>query len=957
MAASVNNPNGPVVQLKSPNGTVLYISGAPTYQLADDYVGDDDTKSTYIYTNQCEISGATIRSRELHLHTSSITVLSPESTLDTSGQDGIPNIQADSTAADAGDASPLWISTPEFRLPTSLEVKATGGNGGPGFASTVPPPTIPSSTAPSPPPGIGGRAGNGADISFMVNTEYDLIAEQAEAIVADPKNANDKIKAMLAWAEKAQRVTSANKPDGISWVYTMKIDTNQPNMDPGDSLPHTISPKTFLGLMEITIRTLRQIAAEFLSAVDTRPGIPGHGGIEAASARKAADGNDGKAGICTTITYSPQQILAGTELIFHPDQVGITIRDIENDYFIGTQDSIGEAISKLKDLTSRLGFLQAAKPTDSLYQAYIASEYKTLAVLPSGTSGVSAAFNSLNANLRLAKHYMVQINQGYDFYRHVDAWVPCGSYESYDKSFSTLLADFDDVENNYNDYQKLLEDNSSRSEQIQKAINAARSGEKQATADLNTLGKDLSVTASRIATLQEDIPRKHEAVDKKLIELGDKIKSDVQRPRMKEFLGALGQMAFCSSPKMAAVMGLAQGGTLLNSSINEIHDSAGNEVEKDYVVQKIRVLKNGVDGLKEALEASANDPKLDIDDPAASKLLGQEDQIMTLIEDYRSALGNDVDDFKKVFDDFASTVIQRNNLVIHYNNVVSVFLQTKAKLDLYIHDQHALNTQEAQLHNSPIPGLASIIKSSYLDYTSKVLELLYDTQRALTFWTLDSGSVQIGSLRDDGFPSKGLGATLKSLRGALIKDFMDQMNGFGIGRSPFGITAGSGGKPKVNELDSVQLDLLKLPPRRADQEFFTTIDVDHATKDTSINQNVFAGNADVRISCVRVFLDGAKTADGILKFTLHHLGDETMVTVEDQARRFTHDRLTFPYEYDTKTKIVTRDGRLDLDPSYALPGPFATWRIGLSPVDNMNLDLSNVTGGRIEFSGWSRSFR
>lgn len=884
----------------------------------------------------------------MHLHAASLAVLDDNAILDSSGTDGVQDITATDHHADGTNASSVWVSTANFQLPTPLEVKAAGGNGAVGY----------SSSDSSVPPSAGGNAGNGADVTLVVNTQYDNVADKAELIITDTNRTPDqKIGDMTKWAQFAQLVTDHNKPDSISWVYTMRIDENQPDMDPDGPLPHAINANTFQGLMANTVRTLRETSSDFMSKIDCRPGTPGNGGIMGGSTKRAPDGVAGKPGNRNYSTYSERAIISGTELVFHPDQVRFTLRDIENSYFIGTQASITEAVAKLKALTGRLSLLAEAKPTDNIYQTYVAHEFKTLAVLPSGKLGVSAAFNSLTTSLKLANQYMVRIDQGHDFYQNDSSWVPRGSYQFYEDSFQTVLADFDSVESNYIEYQKLAADTSKRSEQVDRALAAARSGEKQAEADLTALGVDLSDTAGRIAVLQDDIPRKHKAVDNKLTELANKINTSVQWPTMKEFLGAAGQMAFCSSPEMAMGMFTVQGATLLNTSLTEIHDNAGNAVSKEYVVGKIRALGSGLDGLVEALKASANDPDLNVDDPGASKLLGQENDIMGLVKQYRGVLGGDLDDFKKLFDDYVNTVLQRNNQVMHYNNVITVFLQTRTKLNSYANDQLALGTQEAQLVNSDIPGLASIVQSSYLDYTAKVLQLLYDTRRALTFWTLNSGTVQLSSLRDEDFPSPGLGARLKTLKGDIITDFGSQTDALGIGRQPFGVPGGPGGQPKIVELDEWQLELLKMPPSKTGQEFFTTIQINPVTKDTSLDDNVFATNADVRISNVRVYLEGAKTDNSTLNFKLQHLGDEQIVTVKNETRRFTHDRLVFTFEYNLVSGAITRDGRLDLDPEYALPGPFATWRIGVSPLANKNLDLSNVTRAWVEFSGWSRSFR
>lgn len=929
--------------VQSPDGTMIYLSGVPEYHLASNYVGDPPVDRTYIYANQCSFPQGTVRCREIHLHTASLFVMRDGAILDSSGTDGIQEVTAADQHANGSSAYHVVFSTSKFELPIPLEIKATGGNGGLGY---------------SPPdnsilPTAGGNAGDGANVTLIVDTDYDIVADKADVIINDTtRTAEQKIDDMINWAQVARLVTAPGKPDSISWVFKMKIDQSQPNMDPTGPLPHAINAATFLGLMIETVETLRENSSYFLSHIDCRAGRPGHGGSTAVTAKRAADGSAGKSGSLVTSNFTKASILDTTELVFHPDQVGLTIRDVENSYFVGTQASIADARSKLVILISRLSLLSQIKPTDTLFQSYAKNEFKTLAVLPDSISATPSSVTRLQSSLQLAKRYLIQIDQGYDFYRHESTWVPRASYKFYEDNFQTVLADFDSVQAVYFEYQKLAADETKRLDQIFMAQDAARSGEAQASADIITLGTELSQTASRIGLLQDEVPRKHKAVDDKLAEIAHEIESKPHLPSWKEFIGAATQLCFEPSKEMTAV----QGASLTLNSMTEVENSAGDSVDKRYVVDKINVLGKGLDDLKEAIEVSALDPFLNVDDPGASKLLGQEDDIMDLLNQYRSLIGGELDDFKALFDDYVNTVIQRNNEVMHYNSLITLFLQTRTKLDAYRHDQDTLGSREAQTINSDIPALAVTIKAAYLDYTAKVLELLYDTQRALKYYALDPGTVNLSSLRIQGFPSTDLGARLKMKKGDILNDFVKATNSMSVDRQAYGIPQGQDGQPIRVDLTEWQLEMLKMA--QTGDEYFTTIQIPYVTQPTSIEQSPFASMADVRVSNLHVYLEGAKTADGLLTLNLQHLGDEKIVTVYSDPMHFTHDRLVFPFQYDLTSKHTIRGGSIIVDETtFSLPGPFAYWRIGVSKTTNKHLDLSGITSGWLEFSGYSRSFR
>lgn len=936
------------VQVKSPNGTVIYISGAPEYTLASDYIQEPPVDCTYIFANRCSIVQPIVQTREFHLHAAAITTISPNGAIVSAGTAGVPNITSLDKEADGSDAYPIWLSTAKYEKFNMPQINATGGDGSKGYS-------LSDHTVSA---GAGGNGGNGANVTILANTSFDLIADEATRIVSDiTRQPDDKIDEMLAWTQRAKTVSEPDAPDGVSWVFVMKIDQNQPDMDSSGPLPHAINAKTFLELMEKTVQELEFLSNEYLSAVDCSGGRGGHGGGMPDLRTTGPEGRDGKAGIIRRSRFSVTEIVNSDECLFHPDQVELTLRDIENSYYIGTSNSLLDAHSKLSVLIDRLSVLDTIKATDNLYVAYAKNEFAKLNVLPSG-SDTPTSITSLKNSLKLARNYMTNLNLGLDFYRHVGTWVPRASYKSLSAELDTILQNFESVEENYLEYTKLADDQTQREDQIQKSKDAAQSGAILATANMTSIGQQLAETAGQIATLQDEVPRKCKAVTEEMNKLADRIKTTADMPSLKDFLSAASMIAFSPNEEVAAAQTAIQVGTMINGSATQIHDQAGNAVDKSYVVEKIYKLESGLEGLKEGLLLVPDDPNITVEDPGAAKLLGQEQDILDLVNQYSKVLGDDLSDFKKMFEDYINTVLQRNNQVIHYNTLITVYLESRNKRNTFKATKATLGMEEAKLLNSGIPAMTATVTSSYLSYTSQVMELLYDTQRALEFLSLTSGSMDLGSIQSAGFPSHGLGAALKMAKTNIIMELTNATENLSNGRQAYGTAAGLEGEAIRVYLSSWQLQALKMKLSKNSPEHFTTISVPYADLQSSIDDNPFAGNADVRVSNVRVYLEGAKTADNILRLTIQHMGDENMVTVYNEKRHFTHNRLVFAFEYNLKTGAVLVDKFVDGENSeYALPGPFATWRIGVSTLSNKQLDLSGVTKAWFEFSGYSRMFR
>jgi hypothetical protein len=100
----------------------------------------------------------------------------------------------------------------------------------------------------------------------------------------------------------------------------------------------------------------------------------------------------------------------------------------------------------------------------------------------------------------------------------------------------------------------------------------------------------------------------------------------------------------------------------------------------------------------------------------------------------------------------------------------------------------------------------------------------------------------------------------------------------------------------------------------------------------------FYGMADVRITRVWVWVEGARTSDNELTVLLTQLGQETIVNLQNQALEFVHSEVGTRLVYDINTKVVRSGGDIRLPESkYAAVGPFGTWVVKVLTRDNRGL--------------------
>ena len=94
-------------------------------------------------------------------------------------------------------------------------------------------------------------------------------------------------------------------------------------------------------------------------------------------------------------------------------------------------------------------------------------------------------------------------------------------------------------------------------------------------------------------------------------------------------------------------------------------------------ISQIKAIEGNIEGLKEGI-ALGPGGKLSVDDPGATKLLLEQQNLQALVGQYRNLLGEaTLDRIQKLFDKYICAVLTRNNAVMQYNASVTMLTQAK----------------------------------------------------------------------------------------------------------------------------------------------------------------------------------------------------------------------------------------------------------------------------------------
>ncbi|KAF3904403.1 hypothetical protein ABW21_db0203789 [Orbilia brochopaga] len=871
--------------------------------------------TTYIFTNHCILSSPEVKTKSFQLHTSSFTVSTPGAKIEASGENRVEK----GNGADGHAGYNISFSSACFYPNEPLSLSVRGGDGGHGQSGVA------QGTNGS----KGGDGGHGGYASLLYSDTYHLANAAAGSwfFEKDEKKKKDNVADWIRYCK-----TIITYPQSLVDKISKYADTYQ-TQSATDSAKGLHDLTTAIEAASVTFQN--QIRINYAG------GLYGHGG--SGTPHDGPNGVSGSIGCSKIVEMYNATIPSASDILFHPDQVAMTLRDIENDYFLGSPDSILRCARSLRTMLDRLSFFPDLKSTDPLYQAYQKEEGK-LSILHSGTP-TPTSITSINNSFLKASSYLRQISLGQDFYGNGPTWVPRGSYDFYKRQLEDVLTGFADIERNYVTFQQEAISQEKRRDAITHSAATARMLIDRARQDIVKLEAEMEIASNMIASLPTDFKTKRKALIKAINAAADKIDRHRFSISLTDFLAAASQFAFAPGLTMGAI----QAATLIAGGVTQVRGDDEVPINKAYLVSKILAIKADMDGLKEGLTVGPSGA-LNIEDPGAAKLLVEERSVLSLINQYRGLLGDaSIAEIKAKFDEYVGTVLMRNNYVIRYNAALTLVFLSRGIINSQQHQLDNLARKSIESIDPDLPAMAVFVEQSFFDATAQVLKTLYRAERALAFWTLAMPVSNLSTLRKGGFirPDHGtnsLYSALVSTKNNIISAYADAIENSMNEAQKFGDT------------EPIKVYLSKESIADLQTGVYVTVPAPRST--TSKAENPFADCADVRLTRVRFYVKGAKTSDNILDISLEHIGNETMIDTSDGVHAFVHNAIHLKFQYNLDNKTIQTDGDMTslVKDESALPGPFAQWRVAVNDSYNKDLDMSDATEAWFEFAGWSRSF-
>jgi hypothetical protein len=280
-----------------------------------------------------------------------------------------------------------------------------------------------------------------------------------------------------------------------------------------------------------------------------------------------------------------------------------------------------------------------------------------------------------------------------------------------------------------------------------------------------------------------------------------------------------------------------------------------------------------------------------------------------------------------------------------YNALVSTLVRYRTESQSLQQQRDLLQRANVATIDVHHPAIVVFMQKLYLNGIRTTEYWLYKAQRAYNYAALNDDNIIGDVLGDDPpfsrFDSTLLSAAHQNLLEAYQKYYLDKL---GPARGKF--------HNRTVDLDPREHIEAIRESGKDSCTFFVKV----------VPGKAFDGMANVRLLQVRCYLDGAQvSSSNKLHLTLTHAGMETLVDEVKKPHEFKHKAqilTAFKYHLETKEiELASTIGEGREESGYALVGPFVTWRVDVNIKYNIGLDLSNVTGGRLEFDGHYRPIR
>lgn len=556
--------------------------------------------------------------------------------------------------------------------------------------------------------------------------------------------------------------------------------------------------------------------------------------------------------------------------------------------------------------------------------------------------GYASLAEPLNSILAQASGYVVQLNSKLDVYGRPYNYVPLVSYNEYDALLSAQLALFGTIETAFNSYFSSLQDQAAAANYAKACISNIEASIDNNQARSLALLQEATELVPGIEAADTAVTQARAALDKAFAQLQATIEKAVSCS-WANTVEALAMSILGGGKVSAASLITAALHASSNYNPNVVPVGPAGGVSKAYLVNQVQFVESDVQSIREGYQTVKG--LLTEDDPNGARLLQVESQFNALYTQYFStwSVGQDAE---KAFEAYVQAVQYRNQLISNYNNdyirACTLWQRNQSLGQLLQAADNCLQRSD----DSTLPAVVAFMSHAYHQARSELIHTLYLTSRAQQFWAIApyDGLRALMGLDD---PSEITASLLTVAQNQLLENFENAITAQGQVSQPF-----TGLQIVISDGDT-------LAGFRENPALLVPISPVMADTVASPGQP-FAGLANVRLTTVRVYVEGARTSNDQLHVSIMHGGYETVVSQANSAMSFIHKPLSVTFQYElTQPDSISIDGtigRTTANDNFALIGPFTTWSVKVDPGLNVGLDLSQVTQVIIEFSGTCSAF-
>ncbi|KAJ5335483.1 hypothetical protein N7452_007886 [Penicillium brevicompactum] len=400
----------------------------------------------------------------------------------------------------------------------------------------------------------------------------------------------------------------------------------------------------------------------------------------------------------------------------------------------------------------------------------------------------------------------------------------------------------------------------------------------------------------------------------------------------------------------------------------------GSSVNKLLVIRQIANIIGDLAKVAKSSQAkttkNANTGEIEIDESQDKLLVASQAQIDKFVEDFfpDSKVGGQAQKAKDALKAYSDLLADRNHDRVQYNLVLKAILvlqSVKTKLEGV--DENLKQEGYRAADKGQMDQMVRLIGDIYSWNRARAMRLISDYGRAIYQQTLvPSENVEAGDRTNDAAISL-TAAKLKTMYESRHNELFTKHGDSGSDASPFPMdrTKGHG---KFVHLTPEEVQILKDHGQ---------IRIRLRAPGPGETLQDFKREADVRVDCVRIWIDGIKInrnvklpeTGPVVKIDIAHEGDSIYYHPEGKVRVFSHDRIKITWTYrllpETDKEgqfeivndgvIVSNKGNI---PGYACPSPFASWTISIRDLQqDKAFDVTGITAARFEFFGTNREFK